>query len=153
MIYPKGEVDFTIDYKNGKTEHLHRKNVVVRTGRVAIANGIANFVNDPFDFYVDQMLFGTDGTSGGVPKFVEETRNGLFGPVLLSKNVIASIDDAAPTTVIFTSVIAFDEVVGSVLSEMALQLATDDLYSMVTFPDLTKTGDMQITFNWRVSFL
>ena len=39
------------------------------------------------------------------------------------------------------------------LNEMALQMANGQLYSMTTFPDLNKTEDMQITFNWRLNFI
>jgi len=152
-VQTKGWVDYEILYKSGECIKGTWNNTVLRNGKIALAMGLAREVDDPFSFYVDQMQFGTNGTTGGVPKFVDEARNGLFGPILLSKNVIARVEDPAPTTAIFTSVITFDEAVGSTLNEMALQLANDNLYSMVTFPDLGKTSEMQITFNWRVSLL
>jgi hypothetical protein len=67
--------------------------------------------------------------------------------------VLANIDNSIPTQAIFTSVIKFDEAVGVTLNEMALQMANSELYSMTTFPDLNKTADMQITFNWRLNFI
>ncbi|MCL5459921.1 hypothetical protein M3M33_14890, partial [Loigolactobacillus coryniformis] len=85
----------------------------------------------------------------GSTKFVATSRNGLFGITQASKPVIASVDPNIPSQVIFTSVISFSEANGAVLNEMALQMATGNLYSMVTFPDLTKTAQMQITWNWR----
>jgi hypothetical protein len=39
------------------------------------------------------------------------------------------------------------------LNEMALQMANGDLYSMVSFPDLTKTSEMSIIWNWTLSFI
>jgi len=99
------------------------------------------------------MLFGDEGTTSGVPKYVNADRNGLFGPTLLSKPIISSLDASIPTQAIFTSVVTFDELVGVNISEIALQMATADLYSMATFPDLGKTSDIQITFNWSLSFV
>lgn len=148
-----GEVEMLIEYKDGRKEIRQSKNTILRGGKVAQASVLTNDVNDPFDFYIDSMIFGTEGSSAGTPKFVDETRTGLFGATLLAKNVISSIDTAAPTTAILTSVIAFTEVNGSILSEMALKMKSADLYSMITFPDLTKTSTMQIIFNWRISVL
>jgi hypothetical protein len=99
------------------------------------------------------MLFGDGGTADGSTKFVATSRNGLFGITQASKPVVASVDPNIPSQVIFTSVIAFSEANGAVLNEMALQMASGNLYSMVTFPDLTKTAQMQITWNWRLTFV
>lgn len=152
-ISTKGWVHCTITYADGRKEEKIINNTVLQTGKIAIAQSLANEQNDPFDFYIDQMVFGTNGSVDGVPKFVDDSRNGLFGPILLSKNVIASIDPSAPTTANFTSVVAFSEGVGSVLSEMALVMASGDFYSMITFPDLTKTSSMQLTFVWSIAIL
>lgn len=149
----KGRVECIVNYKDGNTTKTSTHNTVLRNGKIAIANGLAREINDPFDFYIDEMIFGTNGTSGGTPKFVEESRSGLFSSILLSKSVISSIDAAAPTTAIFTAVVGYDEAVGSDLNEMALVMANGDLYSMTTFPDLGKTSDMQLTFNWYLSIL
>jgi hypothetical protein len=111
---------------------------------------VTNEVGDTYEFYIRNMIFGSNGTASGVPKFVEADRNGLFGVTELSKPVIASRE---VTQAIFTTVISFDEAVGVTLNEMALQMETADLYSMVTFPDLNKTAQMQITWNWRLNFI
>jgi len=66
---------------------------------------------------------------------------------------LANSDTSVTAQVIFTSVILFSEGVGLTLNEMALQMANGDLFSMTTFPDLNKTSDMQITFNWRLNFI
>lgn len=148
-----GNVELIIEYLDGTKEIKRIKNTVLRTGKTALAQALGNEQNDPFDFYIEKMLFGTNGTSGGIPKFVEETRTGLFGTTLLTKNVIASIDASAPTSVILTAVVAFDEGVGSSLNEMALKMKNGDLYSMVTFGDVAKSSSMQLTWNWSVNFL
>ena len=53
----------------------------------------------------------------------------------------------------FTAVVAKTDPYVGVMNEMALQMANGDLYSMVTFPDLTKTSLMQLTWSWDISFL
>ena len=152
-IKTRGDVVCKIFYRSGDIKELNFRNTILRKGKEAIAKTLANEVDDPFSFFVDKMLFGTNGTVSEVPRFVDDSRNGLFGPALLSKSVISSIDPNSPNIAIFTSVITFDEGVGNSLNEMALQLDNGDLYSMVTFPDLGKTADMQIVWNWHLTIL
>lgn len=152
-LKPCGFVQGIIEYKSGEREIIGFKNAVLINGREALASCLAGNVGDGFNFYINRMLFGDGGTSNGSTKFVSTSRNGLFGITQASKPVIASIDPNIPSQVIFTSVISFAEANGAVLNEMALQMATGNLYSMVTFPDLTKTAQLQITFNWRQSFV
>lgn len=152
-IKPCGWVQAVIDYKSGEQKIIEFPNTVLTNGREALAASLANEVGDGFKFYINRMLFGDGGTAAGSTKYVASSRNGLFGITQASKPVIASVDPNIPSQVIFTSVISFSEANGAVLSEMALQMATGDLYSMVTFPDLTKTAQMQITWNWRLSFV
>lgn len=149
----RGDVDITIEYQDGTIESKTLQNTVLQRGKQALAKALTNEVNDPFDFYAQSMVFGTNGTSSGTPRFVDSSRTGLFGTTLLTKNIISSREDSAPTTSIFTSVITFDEGNGYALNEMGLKLKNGDLYSMITFPDLNKTSTIQLTFNWRVSFL
>lgn len=151
-----GEVQAIIDYKDGRREIIDYEkipNTILRTGRTAVAKTLANKIGTTFSFYVTRMLFGDGGTQNGVKKYVDTGRNGLFGTTRLSKPVISTIDPNTPTQVIFTSVITFDDIVGVVISEMGLQMSNGDLYSMTTFPDLTKTAEMQITWNWRLNFV
>ena len=148
-----GDVERIIDYKDGRREVLEFHNTVLRNGRIALAKTLANKIGTSFTYYVSRMLFGDGGTTNGVKKYVNYDRSGLFGTTRLSKPVIATIDPNLPTQVIFTSVITFDDIVGVVINEMALQMSNGDLYSMTTFPDLTKTAEMQITWNWRLNFV
>lgn len=148
-----GDVDIITRRKNGNEDMKSVHNTVLLTGRRVLAKTLANDIGSSFEFYVTHMIFGDGGTQSGVKKHVDAGREGLFGTTRLSKPAISTIDNSIPTQVIFTTVVAFDEVVGVTLNEMALQMANGDLYSMVTFPDLNKTSDMQITFNWRVNFI
>jgi len=153
LIQPKGTLEVVIEYDNGKKEKRIIDNTVLRRGREALASSLANDFGDVYDFFISRMLFGDSGTNGGVPKFVNSDRNGLFGITRANKSVIAIIDVNLPSQVVFTSVLTFEEANGIALSEMALQMNNGDLYSMVTFADLTKTSSMQITFNWRNNFV
>ena len=152
-VQPIGDIEIVLNWKNGQTETRNFKNTVLLTGRRALAKALTNQIGEKFQFNVVKMIFGDGGTNNGVKKFVNAGREGLFGVTRLSKPAIANIDVSVPAQAIFTSVIKFDEVIGVTLNEMALQMANGELYSMVTFPDLNKTEDMQITFNWRLNFI
>lgn len=152
-IKPCGFVQAIIDYESGEREIIEFPNSVVNKGREALAASLAREIGDGFSLYVNRMLFGDGGTVDGSKKFVASNRNGLFGITQASKPVVASIDPNIPSQVVFTSVISKSEANGAVLNEMALQLANGNIYSMVTFGDLTKTSQMQITWNWRLSFV
>lgn len=152
-IQTKGDVEMILSYKDGKQEIVDMRNTVLLSGRRALAKCLSNQIGDKFQFNITRMVFGDGGTQAGVKKFVNAGREGLFGVTRLSKPALSNLDTSVPAQVIFTSVIKFDEVVGVTLNEMALQMANGEFYSMVTFPDLNKTEDMQITFNWRIQFV
>jgi hypothetical protein len=100
------------------------------------------------------MIFGNAGVASGNLKYVDAGRNGLFcGTPVASKPLISAVDPDIQSQVVFTSILSNSDAVGETLNEMALQMGTGDLYSMVTFPNLTKTGTMVITWNWRLSFV
>jgi hypothetical protein len=149
----RGEVDIIVQWRDGRIEAKNILNTLLLTGRRALARSLANSIGDSYQFYITRMLFGDGGTVEGVKRFVDAGREGLFGTTRVSKPALANIDGSIPTQVIFTSVVRYDEAVGVTLNEMALQMANGDLYSMTTFPDLNKTQDMQITFNWRLNFV
>lgn len=153
QIYTKGDVEIICDWKDGRRNTFEVSNIVLLTGRRALASSLANAIGETYDFYITRMLFGDGGTVDGVKRYVNAGRDGLFGTTRVSKPALANIDGSIPTQVIFTSVIRYDEAVGVTLNEMALQMANGDLFSMTTFPDLNKTEDMQLTFNWRENFI
>lgn len=152
-IKTHGYVTAQIDYKDGRKETIEFKNTILRKGREALAKSLANDLGDTYQFYVNRMLFGDGGTAGGIVKYVDSQRNGLFGITRASKSIIAQVDPNIPSQVVFTAVLSFDDANGYALNEMALQMSNGDLYSMVTFLDLNKTDQMQITWNWRISFV
>lgn len=152
-LCPKGDVYGTIKHKDGLEEHFGFKNMVLRKGREALAKSLANEISSTYDYFVSRMLFGDGGTSGGVPKFVNTERNGLFGITRAIKPVISTIDPNLRTQVVFTCVLDYDEANGFALNEMALQMNSGDLYSMATFADMNKTSNIQITWNWKISYV
>ena len=153
QIKLKGDVQAIIQYDSGDVKIIEFPNTILLNGKNAMASCLANSIGDQFNFYINRMVFGDGGTAGGSTKFVNANRNGLFGVTRVSKPVIATIDPNISSQVIFTSVIAKEEGNGYPLNEMALKMANDNFYSMVTFPDLNKTNSMQIIFNWRLSFV
>jgi len=153
MSKPKGIVEIIVEDTKGNVIHTEVNNATLEAGREALAAGLANEIGEEFNFFISRMLFGDDGTTGGVPKFVDTDRNGLFGTTRVNKPVISSIDPNNPSQVVFTSIITFDEGNGFTLNEMALQMNSGDLYSMATFAGISKTPSLQITFNWRLFFV
>lgn len=152
-VRPRGDVEIISEWKDGRKEIWDVRNAVLLSGRRALARCLANDVGSSFQFYVTRMLFGDGGTTDGVKKFVNANREGLFGTTRISKPVLSNIDNSVPAQVILTSVIKYDEGVDLTINEMALQMANGELFSMTTFADLTKTEDMQLTFNWHLNFI
>jgi hypothetical protein len=150
----RGDVEIIVDYDDGKKEVHELTNTVLANGKATLALSLVGQVNNPFDFYIDTMIFGTNGSTGDgtTARYVDESRTGLFGTTSISKGVISSIDPVSPTTAILTSVLGTSEGNGA-LSEMALVMANGQLYSMIAFPVLNKTSSMQLTINWRISLL
>ena len=153
QITSRGEVDIIAEWQDGHKKIQNVSNTLLLTGRRALANSLANSIGESYQYYVTRMLFGDGGTVEGVKRYVNAGREGLFGTTRVSKPALANVDGSIPTQVIFTTVIRYDEAIGVTLNEMALQMANGDLYSMTTFPDLNKTGDMQLTFNWKINFV
>lgn len=149
----KGDVERIIEYSDGRKDIVYFNNNVLDSGREALASALAGAFDGTFNFFVSRMVFGDGGTSGDKPRFVNANRTGLFGTTRASKSIIANIDPNFPSQVVFTSIITFDEANGFPLNEMALVLNTGEFYSMATFADLNKTSSMQITWNWRLTFV
>lgn len=148
-----GLVNGIIHDRHGYKSVIDFKNTVLVGGRSAVVDSLTNNIGSSFNNFVSRMIFGDGGVDGSTLRYVNPERTGLFGITRATKTVIASIDATNPTQAIFTSVLGFDDANGYGLSEMALVLNTDVLYSMATFPVLTKTSDIQIVWNWRVNFI
>ena len=156
----KGAGDITVCYRDGKREFipieervLPFENAVLNTGRAAFVRGIANQYGGVFNSWVYQMAFGSGGTVGGVPRYVDAGRTGLWGPVVAVKTVMATINPNLPSQVTFTSVLLFDDAVGSTINEMGLILKSGEYYSITTFGDIYKTSAVQLLVNWRQFYL
>lgn len=149
----RGDVEALIEFVDGSMKSLAFRNTILRKGREALVLSLANRIGDDFNFFISRMLFGDGGLVGSSPKSVQTDRNGLFGSTRVSKPVVANVDPNNGSQLILTSVVSFDEGNGFNLNEMALQMNSGDLYSMATFPGVTKTQQMQITWNWRLSFI
>jgi len=161
----QGYVEFIVENKLlNSVESYFIKNTILRKGKEALAATLANSTisltqleggpSERNSFYISRMVFGNGGIDdNNQTKPVAESRHSLYGTRVLIKPVIVSIDPKIRTEVIFTSVASYSEGNGSVLNEMALQMANGELYSMVTFPNLTKTENIQITWNWRINFI
>lgn len=144
---PKGGIIATIIYNNEPVEVVRFPNAVLNTGKALLANYL---VEKRELVYVSQMVFGDGGYSQGSKKTITPDRNSLFGITRVKKEVVGQIDPNLPTQAIFTAVIGNQEANGQILNEMALVLNNGDLFSMSTFPDLNKTDQMQIVWNWRI---
>ena len=151
-IKTKGTVERIIQYDDGRVETSVIENTVLTTGQMALAASLAGAYGDFYDYFISKMQFGSGGTDGGVPLFVPTTAQGLFNPIG-TKQVSAIIDPTVQTKVVFSTILSSSDFAGLILNEMALVMDNGTTYSMTTFPDLNKTSSMQITWNWRISFI
>lgn len=150
-----GAILVTIRYKDGKpTEDFRVRNTVLNKGREALAGMLVNDTHRR-NIFVQNMLFGDGGVDVELnkKKTVPMDQHALFGITRVRKSVLAQLDPSAPNQAIFTAVLRFEDANDVTLNKMALQLNNEDLFSMATFPNLGKTEQMEITFNWRLSFV
>ena len=152
-IKQRGDIEIIIDHKDGRQESFWVKNAILQNAKNANANAVANAIGANYQYYIDQMIFGTNGTLSGAPKVVNASRNGLFGSTLVSKPVMSTVNPSVLNQAIFTSVMGFDEGNGSVINEMALVMKNGMLYSMATLGGISKSSSIQIVFNWRLTFV
>jgi hypothetical protein len=147
----QGEISVKIDYFDGRpSEYRTFKNTILDSARKLWANFLAKHESDTF---ISTMVFGDGGTHQSVKKQVKPEMTGLFGVTRVSKPVIAQIDPENPKHVIFTAVVGKEDGNGHALNEMGLKLNTGDLYSLVTFMDLNKTDQFQLTYHWNISIV
>ncbi len=150
----RGDVEIIIDYNDGREREVRWvRNAILQTAKNSHANALVNNFGNTFQYYIDHIIFGTNGTLNGVPKVVDASRNGLFGVTLLNKPVLSIVNPQMLSQAIFTAVIANNEANGNIINEIALVMKSGDLYSMVTLGGISKSASMQITLNWRLSFV
>jgi hypothetical protein len=63
----RGDVEVVIDHKDGRRESFWVRNAILNGAKNAHANAVANLIGANFQYYVDQMIFGTNGTLSGAP--------------------------------------------------------------------------------------
>ncbi len=142
-----GNVIAEIEYIDKSKEIIKFSNAVLTRGRVTLTK----FLVEPQNIFISNMLFGDGGYNDGIKKTVDPERNSLFGVTRANKSVVAHINQEIPTQAIFTTVLTYQDANGYNLNEMALQLSNGDLFSMTTFPNLGKTDQMQIVWNWQIA--
>jgi hypothetical protein len=165
-IETKGHVEYIVEYKNGKSYKVSFPNVVMISGRQALAQVLTNTLGTcPSTtssttgqlvpaLYINEMLFGSNGVdTGGTPLIVSPARPDLFGPPTAVKPVNSYVSQSVATQANFTATLLYSDAVLQNINEMALRLTNGNLYSMVTFPSIYKTAEMQITFNWSLNFI
>jgi len=145
-----GYLDIVID-DSSKEKSLRQYNTILRGGKNAMADSLAGEIGPVFQAYGSRILFGNNGTVSGVSRYVDEGRTSLFGPTIIAKSVNIVRDETDPK-VSFVTVLTKDDAVGIALDEMALELADNRLYSMLTMGQINKTNTMQITFTWTFIF-
>ncbi len=152
-INSKGFVEIVItDSKTGEILEIHKQNTVLLSGKTLMARSLAGEINDPFDFYVYSMEFGTGGLEGSTPKTVNSGLTSLYISSGIEVLVGRSWSNSYPTQAIFTGTLNTEIGNGLNINEAALKMANGDLFSMITFPSLSKTNSQQITLNWTVIF-
>jgi hypothetical protein len=145
-----GYVNILIEDSDNK-KNLCQYNTILKGGKNAMADSLSGEIGPIFQAYGQRMLFGNNGTVAGVSRYVDEGRTSLFGPTVVSKSVNTVRDNTDPK-VSFVSVLTKDDAVGIAIDEMALELASGTLYSMLTMGQINKTSTMQITFTWTFIF-
>ena len=149
----RGDVDVIIDHKSGKRETFTIQNAISTNAKNSHASALCNDIGQTFQYYISNMIFGTNGTLSSAPKSVEASRTGLFGATLVNKAVMSTVNPQSLNQAIFTAVIGFDEGNGNIINEMALMMKNSDLFSMVTLGGISKDSSIQITFNWRITYI
>ena len=139
------------------------KNAILKTGREAIIKALTHTLQAcsntsgqfeyAFPFFVKNMLFGNGGEVGGVPRAVNANQNGMYGITVATKQVNSLINPNNSSQAIFTAVLGFNDGNGYSISEIGLQMGSNDLYSLSTFSGIAKTSQIQITFSWNINIL
>lgn len=153
FIKPCGAGEIIIeDFSDNSRRVIPFKNKVVNGGRAALAKSLGNLFGGDYQYWIYSMNYGAGGTVGGVPRYVEATRAGLWGPTVASKAVLATFD-ADTNGITFTSVLLTTDAAGQTINEAALVMKSGDVFSQTTFGDINKTATMQITINWQMNMV
>jgi len=154
LIKPQGFVEIIIeDKETGEIVHVSEHNTVLDNGKSFLARSLAGspYINNPYDFFISTMVFGTGGEDGSIPRTVESGRTTLYNQTL-SVAVDRGWTTDYPTRARFTGTIGAATGNGTTLNEAGLKTDAGDLFSMVTFSGLSKTASLQFTLNWTIVF-
>ncbi len=154
IIKPQGFIEIVVeDISTGKIVHKSEHNTVLDNGKAILARSLAGapYINDPYDFFISTMVFGTGGEDGSIPRTVEAGRSSLFNQTL-EISVDRGWTTDYPTRARFTGTVSTSSANGTTLNEAALKTSAGDLFSMVTFSGLSKTSSLQFTLNWTIVF-
>jgi len=150
-ILVRGHIIGKIRYLNGSVEHFDFPNTVLNCAKVRMADFLIN--ESPKPIHITHVLFGDGAFEAGEKKEPSPTRTSLFGIVRANKKVVRQVDPEIPTQLIFSITLENEDANGHVLNEMALQMNDGELFSISTFPNLTKTDDFAVDWLWIVNFV
>lgn len=132
---------------------LYHENTILLSGKNLMARSLAGEIDDQLD-YIRSIEFGIGGLKNdSTPKKVKPEMTSLFLSSGTEVLVGRSWSNSYPTQATFTGTLNTETANGLDINEAALKTARGDLFSMVTFPSLTKTSNLQITSHWDIVFL
>lgn len=149
QIAIKGYVVRKITYRDGSVKCDSFSNTVLATARIAGAVTLVN--KEPL--YITHMLFGDGGCEKQQVKPVVSNQEWLYGVTRAKKEIVAQVNPEMPTEAIFTAALDYEDANGFNINEMGLLANTGQLYCMATFPDMGKTENLKIDFDWHVIFV
>lgn len=146
-----GTIKGVIERNDGSKEIIEFKNTVLKKGRSSMAKSL---IGEKTNLLISSMVFGDGGfdQEKNSVRVVNSNRDSLFGIARVNKPVAGQIDPVNDSQVIFTAVLSKQDGNGFTLNEMALQKEDGELYSLSTFPNLSKTEDIQIVWTWILEF-
>lgn len=151
-INTQGKIILEIyNLKTKENRVYYKKNTVLDSGKSSLAKSLTNNVSSPYEFYINQMVFGSGGEDGNSQKTIDTSRTSLYYQTL-AVNVSSSWDINYPTKALFVATITSGQINGTTVNEAGLVNQNGDLFSMVTFPGLSKTDEIQLTLNWEILF-
>jgi len=150
-ILVRGHIIRKIRYLDGSVESFEFPNTLLNSAKVRMADFLIN--ENPKPIYITHILFGDGVFEAGQKKEPNPTQTSLLGIVRASKKVVKQVDPEIPTQLVFSVTLENEDANGHVLNEMALQMNDGELFSISTFPNLTKAEDFAVDWLWVVDFI
>jgi hypothetical protein len=141
QIQITGHVTLKVYHRDGRLlESFEKKNLVVTTGRTAIARLLGGSVTGRS---VSQIAFGEDGTAP------------TAGDTALTNSYAKSVDSVTypeSNSVLFTWSLGTGESNGKDIQELGLLCTNNDLFSRLTRATISKTSDLRLEGTWKIQF-